>query len=302
HRATGEGQVFAPNPAVTLGREDLPDDNDQDSAVFAGAYRRVPLPHLTDLNILRGKYAWISNKGVATSSQGEYFFTRGDGRFEQVMAYWGVTSSQDYLQSLGFTDVNNEAQRLSINTTSMDNSFYNPELDSIQFGRGGVDDAEDAEIIWHELGHAIQFDQVPGFGRYGETGAIGEGFGDYWAMTNSSVFNKGAGLACIGEWDAVSYTTAPHCLRRIDGSKTTDDIVDQVHDDGEIWSRALFDIYRGLGRERSDTLIIEAQFQFTPEINFTGAARLLIKTAQELYGDDAASIARSAFADRKIAV
>ncbi len=302
HRATGEGQVFAPNPAVTLGREDLQDDNDQDSAVFGPAYRRVPLNYLTDPNILRGKYAWITNKGVATSSNGEYFYTRSDGRFEQVMGYWGVTSAQEYLQSLGFVDVNNEAQRLSINTTAEDNSFYNPSTDSIQLGRGGVDDGEDAEIVWHELGHAIQNDQIPSLNPTGQTGAIGEGFGDYWAMTNSSQFNNGVGLACVGEWDSTAYTPAPHCLRRLDGNKTTADLVDQVHADGEIWSRALFDIYRGLDRKRADTLIIEAQFQFTPDISFSAAAKIIIKTAQELYGDSAAAICRSAFSDRKIAV
>ena len=36
----------------------------------------------------------------------------------------------------------------------------------ISTGTGGVDDAEDPEVIWHEYGHAIQDDQVPGCGEH----------------------------------------------------------------------------------------------------------------------------------------
>jgi hypothetical protein len=39
-----------------------------------------------------------------------------------------------------------------------------------------VDDAEDAEAILHEYGHAIHFSQK--FSFDGEGGAISEGFGD----------------------------------------------------------------------------------------------------------------------------
>ena len=45
-------------------------------------------------------------------------------------------------------------------------------------------------------------------------------------------------LACLADWDSVSYTaTAPHCLRRLDTGKTYADKVGEVHADGEIWSQ-----------------------------------------------------------------
>lgn len=53
-----------------------------------------------------------------------------------------------------------------------DQSFYSPVTDSIQLGTGGVDDAEDADIIWHEYGHAIQDDVIPGFGFGGDADTI----------------------------------------------------------------------------------------------------------------------------------
>ena len=48
-----------------------------------------------------------------------------------------------------------------------DNSFYSPATRKIKYGSGGVDDAEDADVILHEYGHAIQDDQVPRLRRAG---------------------------------------------------------------------------------------------------------------------------------------
>jgi hypothetical protein len=49
--------------------------------------------------------------------------------------------------------------------------------------------------------------------------------------------------ACVADWDSTSYTPGPvHCLRRIDGNKHYPEDADgDVHDDGEIWSPALWD-------------------------------------------------------------
>src|SRR3712207_7035090 len=41
-----------------------------------------------------------------------------------------------------------------------------PFTKNVTFGNGGVDDAEDADIILHELGHAIHDNQVPGWGEF----------------------------------------------------------------------------------------------------------------------------------------
>jgi hypothetical protein len=45
-----------------------------------------------------------------------------------------------------------------------DNSFFRDDKANITLGKGGVDDAEDAEVIVHEYGHSVQDSQVPGFG------------------------------------------------------------------------------------------------------------------------------------------
>ena len=308
--STGTGQVFLPNPVQFLANESLVDAKDADAAVPAAAYRTVALRDLDGSGYLRGRWAnVISETGNAAHSPTNTFvFTRSQDEFEQVMAYYWVTEAQRYIQGLGFGStrrpVNMESQDVRINQWGQDNSFQtNHPKDEMRFGKGGVDDAEDAEVILHEYGHAIQDAQVPGFGSTLEAGSIGEGFGDYWAVTVTESLLGPSPLrdpACVADWDSVSYTAGPvHCLRRIDGTKHyPQDVVGEVHADGEIWSRALWDIRQGLGNVRADTVILEAHFALAPDTTLAAAAATTVETANRLYGTRAASIARAAFTAR----
>ncbi len=301
--ADGTGNVFDPNPVVALRNESLRDKADADQAVLDPAYKRATLQRLGAGPTLSGKYATVvrARNGLATSANHQFVYTRHDDRFEQVNAYYGIDKAQAYIHSLGFNDVNNRPQTLNINTISVDNSFYDPETREITYGKGGVDDAEDLEVVWHEYGHAIQDAQVPGFGESEQAGSIGEGFGDYWAVTMSEATSNGFDLPCVMDWDSTSYTSSvPHCLRRTDTGKTTDDIDGEVHDDGEIWSNALWDINQALGRNKANQLILEAQFDFTPRISFANAARKTVATAQSMFGTTAANQVTAAFHARKI--
>src|SRR3954468_7740193 len=151
------------------------------------------------------------------------------------MGYYWVTQAQLYVQSLGFSTtlpaVNRRQQLVRIDQFGGDNSFYRNGTKklTITYGKGGVDDAEDAEVIVHEYGHSVQDDQVPGFGTTLEAGSIGEGFGGSLAGTVSAHYAPTADEACIADWDSTSYTrTVPHCLRRLDGTKRyPEDLVDE---------------------------------------------------------------------------
>ena len=106
---------------------------------------------------------------------------------------------------------------------------------------------------------------------------------------------------CVADWDSVSYTAgdAVHCLRRVDGDKHYPEDLDprrEVHADGELWSAALWRA-RGLVRdpEKTDRIIIEAQFDFAPDTSFQDAARATIATAAK-YRQDRAF--RRAFTER----
>src|SRR5689334_15292126 len=312
--STAPGQVFAPNPVADLGLQTLTDQKDADyfsaDPALARAYHRVTLTDLDGSGTLTGAYAKvISETGKAAVDTGSGFvYTRDQDQFEQTMGYYWVTQAQRYIQSLGFGStlpaVNERQQLLRINQFGGDNSFYRDGTGklTITFGKGGVDDAEDAEVIVHEYGHSVQDNQVPGFGSSPDAGAIGEGFGDYLAVTVSEHFAPTADEPCVADWDSTSYTTTiPHCLRRVDGTKHyPEDLEGEVHADGEIWSRALWDIHQALGAKLADTIIIRAQFDFTPAITMPAAAAATIRTAG-LYGTSAQRAVRAAFAARGLA-
>jgi hypothetical protein len=159
--ATGKGRVFDPNPVVALGDETLTDQGDADYAALQAAYVATALPNLDGSGYLRGPYADVSGTtSPAFSASLDFSYGRTDDRFEQVMAYYAVDKAQTYIHSLGFTNVNNEPQRIKADKWGIDNSAYWPNNDTIKFGKGDVDDAEDIEVIWDEYGHAIQDVQV----------------------------------------------------------------------------------------------------------------------------------------------
>ena len=307
--STGTGRVFVSNPVQSLGNESLTDQKDSDAAVPAAAYWNVALTDLDGSGFLQGKWASVVSEtgNRAYSPTNTFRYTRSQDEFEQVMAYYWITESQKYIQSLGFGStrrpVNMESQDLRINQWGADNSFSWDKKDMIKLGKGGVDDAEDAEVILHELGHAIQdSQQTPfGFGPSVEAGSIGEGFADYWAATVSTLLAPTPDPACIADWDSVSYDpTAPHCLRRVDTNlQYPKDLNGAVHHDGQIWSRALWDIRNALGNVRADTLILEGQFgQRDPTM--PQLAESTVAAAQSLYGTAAANTVRAAFEARGI--
>lgn len=307
--AEGTGKVFDPNPVVSQQNQSLTDGSDAASAVPAAAYKSVTLKNLDGSGYLRGTAATIINKPkgkqpAAYSPTNTFNFTRDDDRFEQVNAYYAVDQLQTYLQSLGFTNVNNEAQDLSINTTTADNSYFTYPDDVITLGTGGVDDAEDQEVVWHEYGHAVHYAQVPDYGTNHDSNSIGEGFGDYLALTMSQANSADTATtpwACIMDWDSVSYTsTTPHCIRRADTGKTLADETGSVHADGEIWSHALYEINKAFGPAKANKIIIEAQFNFSPSTSFEAAAGKTVAAALALYDQATADVVEAKFVARGI--
>jgi zinc metalloprotease ZmpB len=302
--AFGVGTVFLPNPVADLGDQTLTDQKDADYPALSPAYHDVALTNLDGTGFLIGNWAQVVSEtgDRAYSPSNEFRYHRDDDRFEQVMAYYWITEAQEYIQNLGFgtsrRPVNMKSQRVRINQWGLDNSFATTHKDELRFGKGGIDDAEDAEVILHEYGHAIHFSQGFVFGS-AEAGAISEGFGDYWAVTVSNVVAPTPDPACVADWDSISYTSSvPHCLRRVDRDlHYPEDLNGEVHHDGQIWSRALWDIRQALGHFKADTLILEAQFGF-PGTTMRDLAATTVAVAANLYGRAVATQVRAAFVKR----
>ncbi len=304
--STGTARVFLPNPVADLQDESLTDQKDADYPALQPAYHTAKLTNLDGSGFLCGDWACIySETGNPAYSQTNTFsYNRHQDEFEQTMAYYWITEAQKYIQSLGFgvwrRPINMQSQLVRINQLGVDNSFATTQpRTELRFGKGGVDDAQDAEVILHEYGHAIHFSQNFDFG--GEGGAISEGFGDYWAVTVSDHIAPTPDEPCVADWDSVSYTSrVPHCLRRVDTNlHYPEDLNGEVHHDGQIWSRALWDIRGALGPTTADTIILQGSFDF-PGTTMTDLANRTVDAAQQLYGNGAAGKVRKAFQNRGI--
>src|SRR5262249_35677232 len=148
------------------------------------AYITVTLPGLKAGGVLDGPF--VSTKRIVNwikRINRKFIFKRNNRAFKEVMVYFHIDRVQRHLQQMGFNNVLNRPIEVNIDGTTEDNSFYSPSTKALTFGTGGVDDAEDADIILHEYGYAVQDDQVPGFGASHEGGSMGEGFGDFLAAS-----------------------------------------------------------------------------------------------------------------------
>ena len=72
-----------------------------------------------------------------------------------------------------------------------------------------------------------------------------------------------------------------------------------MHHDGQIWSRALWDIRQALGNVKADTVILQGSFDY-PGTTMTALANSTVAAAQTIYGTTTANAVRKAFADRGI--
>jgi hypothetical protein len=276
--ATGTGAVFDPNPVYTLRDGSLKDHADADSSKLASALVVVELPRLDGTGYLRGQWADVTPTRNPTNNMSFDWssVTRSDPAFEQVMAYYHVDRAQQRLQDLGVTKANATSQRVDAHAMAEDQSYFDAFNDVIRLGDGGVDDAEDADIIRHEYGHALQFAQVPDWGVTDEGAAMGEGFGDFHAVSFHSgdpVFDP-----LIGSWDASAYSTkSPPYLRRVDGTKHyPEDLKSEPHADGEIWSRFLWDLRALVGTDDAVRVVVESHFLLTPNANFAQGANAVL--------------------------
>lgn len=318
--STGTARVFMVNPVQSSGNENLSDQNDSATAVPDSEYAVAQLRNLDGSGYLRG--SWVSVESAtgtpAYSTTNTFLYDRSQDQFEQVMAYFWINQAQEYLQSLGFgtqpglKGILMQSFPVKVDQYGGDNSYQTDKPFRVRYGKGGVDDAEDAEVIVHEYGHAVHADQVPGFGQSEEAGSIGESFGDYLGVTVGLAADQQYGWPhkapddCPMDWDATSYTPGPvHCIRSFHSGLTVADKKGEVHYDGQIWSQALWEIrlgYQrlGLGTRAWDTTLIASQFGYAPGTSFSAAAKVTYDKALVRDGRKAADLVKARFAARGI--
>jgi hypothetical protein len=306
-KTTGKGRVFIPNPVVILKNPNLTPESD----IPEDAYTSVVLKGLDGSGFLRGEYVDTADTpSRAYEPSHLFYYKRGESRFCEVMAYYHIDSCQRFIQELGFKNICNKQIKVNACAEGI-GSYFDSDAKSITYGAIGIPDAEDADIIIHEYGHAILDDQVPFLGLTEEGCAMEQGFGDFLAACYFSEENDGYNREAVGDWNGIG--TVLHCIRRVDNQKYYPENFQGVMTcdaDGEIWSAALWDLYLTLGgnskekdnrikaRERSIRLVLESNFFLTALSNFIDGAEAIVMANKNLYNGSDGEKVRDVFIKR----
>jgi zinc metalloprotease ZmpB len=309
----GSGYAFDPDPRTTLNTDALTDTSA--ASAFDAAYSTKTLRDLTvtsGVYKLTGPYVNIKNieapnTGPSTTTNGVWTAKRGNNAFDDTNVYFHLDQNQRYMQSLGFTGTKGIIERsFDVDTDGLngdDNSHYSYSgaTDYLAFGHGCVNDSEDADVILHEYGHGIQHN-INSSWSGGDTGAMGEGFGDYWAASysystpNGQVYHPEWAFS----WDGHGSCWAGRMLNRTDAkynSSKTYGAHQSVTENGvtfqsdELWSAPLYQsmvslIAAGKPRANIDKIILEAHFGLGSNIKMPAMATAIVNAAKTLFPSD----------------
>ena len=270
---SGTGMVFNPDPlsaAHVAYAGNYVDNNDATNAELDAARTSVVLPEI-DLTggVYRLKSSYLDildfenpKKGLFTQATSAFNFTRDNDAFEAVNSFYHMDKSLRYIdQTLGVICVpqqnGGDLMYDPSGLNGQDNSHFIPSSDRIAFGEGCVDDAEDADVVLHELGHGLHDWMTNGNANSGE--GLGEGSGDYWAQSYSRSLNQWtsaeAAYHYMFSWDGHNACWGGRTTNY--GAVYPGGLTGTIHTDGQIWATALMKIYDVIGRAKMDKAFLQ---------------------------------------------
>ena len=200
----GNGTIWTPDPLsedlATYGDTGYTDGNNADTTQLTNALVPVTLEGITNSGgtfTLAGPYAVCQDfdtphdAGCPSQASSDFSVTRSALTFDAVMGYYHITRYLKYVnETLGITALPlNHPGGVHYDPhgfDGQDNSQYSSGGENLTFGAGGVDDAQDADVIIHELGHGIH-DWITN-GNLSQVEGLSEGVGDYNAGSYSRDF------------------------------------------------------------------------------------------------------------------
>lgn len=214
-----------------------------------------------------------------TSSSPLFDYTRHQSGFEDVNAYYHLTKQSDYIRSLGFNATSQLVYPDPHGGTG-DNSFFN-EPNTIYFGTGGVDDAEDADVVIHEYTHFVSYNAAPSTNSGQDRNSIDEGTCDYFAASYSKSINA-YNWTKVFNWDG----NPPFWNGRVVNTtkRYPQNISNNIYKDGEMWSSTLMQIHDELGKATTDSLVLQTMYLFASNMTYPQVADALLQADTLLFG------------------
>lgn len=288
--------IFDPDPLTTAGSQYVApylDNNDQDSPALNGQRQTVTFKagYNNGTYNLNGPIVSVQDFSTPStpafsSTSNNWTFTRSQNEFEDLMVYYHIDSYVRYLRSLGFTGFMNYAIPVDAHALQgSDNAMFSPDAGNVTgrlfFGEGGVDDAEDADVILHELGHAMShFVSQSNVGT--ERRSLDEAISDYFAVSYSSTVSSFRATD-VFTWDGHNqYWNGRMCTT----TKCYDNITiaGNIYQHTDIICASLNDIANVIGRNEADEILLESMYSYSSNMTYKDAARLFVQADSLLNG------------------
>jgi len=226
-------------------------------------------------------------------SPDSFCFPRNHACFEEVNVFYHLNTFRKFVDALGFDALANYPLKVDAHgMNGADQSAYSPLQDMLAFGEGNVDDGEDAGVIIHEYGHALCQSANP-FGNSGfERRSLEEGICDYLAgsyVRTQSEFEWNR----LFKWDGHNEFWPGRTLNT--AKMYPDNLVGQIHKDGEIFSYVLTTMETTLGREATHKILLSSLPFLLPNFTMPQAAQTLIDTDSSLNNGVNSALIRQLF-------
>ena len=302
----GTATVFDPDPlssaGATYGDAGFVDGADADTAeLTAEVFPRA----LLDITETAGTFSLVGPwaecvdwdnpfKGCFFQTSSAWSFTRSEDAFEAANVYYQIDTYMRYLNdTLGLAIEPHQypggVQYDPHGFNGADNSSYNSGSGRLRFGEGGVDDAEDADVVIHELGHGLH-DWATG-GGLSQVEGLSEGIGDFAAAEYSRAFGHwGPGdpqNQWVFSWDGHNPFWSGRVTNWTDTRTYPIHLVGQVHTDGQFWSSCNMQVWDAIGRDATVTAHWEGIKMTNGGTNQLAAAQAVVQAAVDLAYDPA---------------
>ncbi|MBZ0111324.1 MAG: peptidase [Thermoanaerobaculia bacterium] len=299
---TGNGEAFRPDPLSTshstYGATGYVDGSDADTPQLIAEIYDVFLPEITES---AGVYSLVSTYAEIVDTESPFggLHTDDDGTwdvnsrlsqtFEATNTFYHIDRFMRYLnEDLGVTvDPTQYAGGARFDPHGLngsDNSHYTSGNGVVAFGEGGVDDSEDADVVIHELGHAIH-DWVTG-GSLSQVNGLSEGTGDYFAQSysraepNTSWVPGDAAYHYVFSWDGHNPFWGGRTTNY--GAVYPGGLSGSIHTDGQIWATCNMKIWDEIGAALMDTAMVEGLAMTGSSTNQNDAGAAVMQAAIDM--------------------
>lgn len=172
------------------------------------------------------------------------------GNVKERSAYRSVNAIHDHMKSLlpDFEGLDFSLPT-NIDVAGECNAFYDGQSVNFYDAGGGCNATSlIADVVWHEYGHGINDYFYQSLGSYFLNGAMNEGYADLWAMSLGDLAEIGKGFNAGSEEGIRRYDQDPKVYPQ--------DLVGEVHADGEIICGAWYDTHVLLGGDWAATMAL----------------------------------------------